>query len=106
MFIENFHSNNYLAGGLKAVFNINPSLHFRVEGYTFLPMNEELRNPDFTVYRSSSLFNNYYLQGMAALVYHTGVGPLSLSLDYYEKENTNFYLSLNFGYILFNRRGF
>ena len=107
LFLENFHSNNYLAGGLKAIFNINPSLHFRLEGHTFLSWNEEFRNPDFTAYRNNDLsFKNYYLQGMAALVYHTGLGPVSLALNYYEKENTNFYLNLHFGYILFNKRGF
>ena len=51
------------------------------------------------------LVNRYYLQGMAAMVYHTGLGPISLSFNYYEKPNTKFYLSLNFGYTIFNKRG-
>ena len=106
LFLENFHSNNYLAGGLKGIFHFNPSLHFRLEGYTFVPVREELRMPDLTASRNDKAFENYYLQGMAALVYHTGVGPVSLSLNYYEKENTELFLTLNFGYILFNKRGF
>ncbi|MBN1986879.1 MAG: patatin-like phospholipase family protein [Prolixibacteraceae bacterium] len=106
LFIENFHSNNYLAGGLSAIFNFNPSFHLRFEGYGFVPVKEELSTPDLTAYQNINAFENYYLQGMAALVYQTGVGPISLALNYYEKENTNFYLTLNFGYILFNKRGF
>jgi len=106
LFIENFHANKYFAGGLKAIFNINQSLHFRMEGYGFVPVEEELQNQDLTAYRNANLLENYYLQGLAALVYHTGVGPVSLSLNYYEKKNTEFYLTLNFGYILFNKRGF
>jgi NTE family protein len=43
---------------------------------------------------------------MAALVYQTGVGPLSLSLNYYEKEDTKLYFLLSFGYVIFNKRGF
>jgi NTE family protein len=43
---------------------------------------------------------------MAALVYQTGAGPLSLSFNYYEKENTQTYFLLSFGYIIFNKRGF
>ncbi len=106
LFIENFHSNNFLAGGLKFLYHFNPSLHLRIEGHGFIPLKKELPNQDLTVYKSEKLFTNYYLQGMAALVYHTGIGPASLSLGYYEKPNTNLYVTLNFGYILFNKRGF
>ena len=106
LFIENFHSNNYLAAGLIAVYNFNPSLHARLEGYGFVPLKEELRAADFSAYRNSKTFDNYYLTGMAALVYQTGIGPVSLSLNYYEKENTKLFFTLNFGYILFNKRGF
>lgn len=106
LFIENFHSNNYLAGGLSAIINFNPSLHLRLEGYGFVPIREELRNQDLTAYSNPNEFENYYLQGMGALVYQTGIGPISLAINYYEKENTDLYLTLNFGYILFNKRGF
>ncbi|MEN8115912.1 MAG: patatin-like phospholipase family protein [Bacteroidota bacterium] len=105
LFIENFHSNNYFAGGLKTIFHFNPSMHLRVEGYGFVPIKEVIENPDLTVSNSERFIENYYLQGMAALVYQTGIGPISLAVNYYDKENTNFYLSLNFGYILFNKRG-
>jgi NTE family protein len=106
LFIENFHADNYLAGGIKALYHFNPSFHLRVEGHGFIPVKEVLPNEDFTAYRSDAFFSDYYLQGMAALVYHTGVGPVSLSLNYYEKPNTKLYLTLNFGYILFNKRGY
>lgn len=105
LFIANFHSNNFLAGGLKTIFSFTPSLNLRLEGYGFVPINEELMGTDNTVYHSDNFIENYYLQGMAALVYQTGVGPVSLSLNYYDKENTQWYITLNFGYILFNKRG-
>lgn len=105
LFLENFRSNNYVAGGLKALFHFNPDIHLRIEGYGFVPIKEELETNNFSVIKNSKTFENYYLQGLAALVYQTGVGPISLSLNYYEKEDTNFYLLLNFGYILFNKRG-
>lgn len=105
LFIENFHANNYLAGGLNAIFMIKPNVNIHMEGYGFLPVNEKTAE-SFPQKAAGTLFKNYYLQGAASLVYHTGVGPLSLSLNYYEKKNTQWYFSLNFGYILFNKRGF
>jgi NTE family protein len=105
LFIENFHSNNYIAGGLKAIFNLNPIFNLRIEGHGFIPVKEELLNPDMTMGRNPKLIENYYLQGMAALVHHTALGPISIAVNYYEKPNTKLYLTLNFGYILFNKRG-
>lgn len=105
LFLENFRANSYLAGGLKTIFNFTPDIHLRLEGYGFLPIKEELLGDDYSVYKSDKVFDNYYWQGLAACVYQTGIGPVSLSLNYYEKENTQFYVTLNFGYILFNKRG-
>jgi NTE family protein len=105
LFIENFHSNNYMAGGLNTVFQVIPNLNFRLEGYAFVPINEAV--PESKEYSPPVKFiENYYLQGLAGLVYQTGVGPLSLSLNYYEKEDTQLYFLLSFGYIMFNKRGF
>lgn len=106
LFIENFHSNNFVAGGLKAILHLSPAMHLRLEGHTFMPIKEELPTPELTTTVSDKFFRNYYLQGMGALVYHTGIGPASLSLNYYDKSDTKLYLTLNFGYILFNRRGY
>ncbi len=106
LFIENFHANNFLAGGIKAILNFNQSLHFRLEAHGFVPIKEEFPNEDFTAFKSDDFFTSYYLQGLAALVYNTGAGPASIMLNYYEKPNTKLYLTLNFGYILFNKRGY
>jgi len=105
LFLNNFHSNQFTAGGLKTIFNLTPDIHLRFEGYGFLPIKEELIAEDLTAYKSDKFFNNIYWQGMAAMVYQTGIGPISLAVNYYDKENTNWYITLNFGYILFNKRG-
>jgi NTE family protein len=105
LFISDFHSNNYIAGGLHAVYNITSDFHFRVEGYCFLPIKEELEQDDYSVIKTDDLLGNYYWQGLAAFVYQTGIGPVSMSLNYYERSNTKLYFTLNFGYILFNKRG-
>ena len=105
LFIENFHSNNYFAGGLNTIFHLIPNLNLRLEGYTFLPINEELPQP-MEYQAPANFIENYYLQGLAALVYNTAVGPVSLSLNYYEKPDTQVYFLLSFGYTMFNKRGF
>jgi NTE family protein len=106
LFIENFHANNYLAGGIKGIIHLNSQIHFRMEGYGFLPFREMIKTTDLKAVRSDQLINNIYFQAMAALVHDTGLGPVSLVLNYYDKTNTKWYLTLNFGYVLFNKRGY
>jgi NTE family protein len=106
MYIENFHANNFLAAGLKGIYHINSSLHFRLEGFGFAPINQPIKSDNNKVIKGPDIFSKVYWQGMAGLVYETGLGPASLNVNYYEKENTRWYLTLNFGYVLFNKRGF
>lgn len=106
VFIENFRSNNYLAGGVKAIFHINSSLHFRLESYSFAPMFRAERLEDNEVRYDKQFFSRLYWQAAASLVYETGIGPASMAVNYYDKSNTQWYFSLNFGFVLFNKRGF
>ncbi len=106
LFIGNFHSDSYLAGGIKAIARLKPQLHFRLEGYGFLPFHELVQRADKKAEKSGKLITKLYTQSMAALVVDTGLGPASLALNYYDKTNTKWYVTLNFGYILFNKRGF
>jgi len=106
MYISNFHANNFIAGGVKGIYHINNSLHTRLEAYAFAPIYEAIKLPDNRSAKSETIFTSVYWQGMAALVYETGLGPASLTVNYYDKVNTQWYVTLNFGYILFNKRGF
>ncbi len=105
LFIENFRSDNFIAGGLKGIYQMNPQVHVRLEVYAFLPIFELKNTLPFPPLDDLAFFDNYYFQGLAAVVMNTGAGPLSVAINYYDKSITKWYLSLNFGYILFNRKG-
>lgn len=106
LYLEKFHANSYIAGGLKGIYHIRPALHFRLEGYAFVPFHEIKKGDQMQAVKSKQLLNSVNFQGMGALVLDTGVGPVSMALNYYEKPNTSLFFTLNFGYILFNKRGF
>jgi NTE family protein len=38
------------------------------------------------------------------MVYNSPLGPLSISVNYYDKMPDAFTVNFNFGYIIFNRR--
>ncbi len=103
LFVSDFYSHKYIGVGLMPIFEFTNDFSLRTEAYLFQPLNSILKDPnEYTAYYSSDL-PKYYLLASTSLVYQTPLGPVSLSVNYYPKENKSFYVIFNFGYILFNR---
>lgn len=103
VFLEEYRAHKYLAGGVKLVVNIRKTVEFRTEFYIFQPYESILKQPDLTASYGIPFDRQHYL-GSAGLVWHTPVGPMSLSLNYYDKEKNPFSILFHFGYIIFNKR--
>jgi NTE family protein len=103
MFMENYIAHNYLAASIHPILMFNDRFHLRSTISGFLPYRDIQQNSvKLPVYDKK--FDNHYYLGSLALVYQTVFGPASLSLNYYEKENKNFFFLFNFGFILTNDR--
>ena len=103
LFLTNFRAYKYLAGGGKMIFNPIKKLDVRIEAYVFQPYQEINSNANYTTSLGKP-FNDRYIVGMAALVYHTALGPLSLAVNYYHGQTQPFTFLAHFGYTLFNRK--
>ena len=103
LFMPEYRAYNYANLGMRVLYSFHKNVHFRLEGFVFQPFQEILENPDFTA-TMGTLFDTRYYMGSAALVYHSPIGPLSVSLNYYDRDVDRFSLIVDFGYILFNRR--
>jgi NTE family protein len=106
IYLNNFHANKYVASGLKGIFNISDQLHFRAEAYGFVPVREILETSNYMAIYNEKQFSSINFMGSGAFVFHSAIGPISLSVNYYEKSQTKFFAMLNIGYILFNRKGY
>ena len=78
-----FRAYNYAGFGLKTIYLISKNFDFRIEGYVFQPYQEIIQNSDLTASLGQPFQNRNYM-AMAALVFQTPVGPVSLSLNYYD----------------------
>lgn len=103
LFLENFRSRTYLAGGLKNVFQLRKNLNFRVEGFLFLPY-QEIQKFDLQQAGSPSHFKNLHYAATAGLVYHSPVGPVSLSYNLYDDGLKRNGVLLHLGYLIYNKR--
>jgi len=104
IFIDEFRAHQYFASGLKADLKIKKNFNFRIEGFVFQPVRGIVKEVDFTTRYENTLFDNRYYIGSMSTIYHSPVGPLSLSLNYYDVQRKPWALVFNFGYLLFNKR--
>jgi NTE family protein len=103
VFKENYRAHKYLAGGIKFVVNIRKTIEFRAEGYIFQPVHKLIKTADFKVeYSQPFAFQHYIVT--SAIVWHTPVGPMSLSANYYDQVKDPVSILFHFGYIIFNKR--
>jgi len=103
IFLEKYKANNYIGMGLNTVVSLRSNLEIRLEGYIFQPFQEITESPDKKAKYETAFASRSALASMAG-IYHSPVGPVSVSVNYYEKRDSQFSVLFHFGYIIFNRR--
>ncbi len=105
-FFREYASHGYLGLGAKLVTPIRPNIDVRGEVYLFRPsVLIERTNDNTASYNYDVSLNNYRYQATAKLVFHSPIGPLAFAVNYYDAQpNSPWNFSLNYGYILFNKR--
>lgn len=102
LILQNFRAFNYIAGGVRNVFTLHHKLDFRLEGYVFQPFQyiEQSNVQEATL---NTDINHFIFAASGGLVYHAPMGPVSLSLNYYDDKESPFGILLHVGYLLFNK---
>jgi NTE family protein len=103
LFLPNYRANAYAAGGIKNIFTIYKKIQFRLEGYIFQPYQVIQMKEDLTADLGKP-FNYRYYMASAVLLYHSPMGPISLSANYYPESQDPWQFMFNIGFIIFNRK--
>lgn len=103
LFIDDYRAHQYFAGGLKAIATPYKNLDIRFEGYLYQPVYSILKDKDGRANYSTPFLYRHFL-GMGAVVYHTPVGPLSVGVNYYDKNDNSFSFFFHFGYTIYNKK--
>ncbi len=105
IFNPNYRAQQYFATGLTNIFTLKDKLDLRIEAYYYQPISNINENNGQAEY--SQLFLTAYETASVSLIYHTVIGPLRATLDYYgqglEKSTLSFRVS--YGFVIFNERG-
>lgn len=103
LFLPNFRAFNYIAAGMRNVYSISRNFDLRLEGYVFKPLRQ-IRETETQMPRFEDNFSKMYFAGTAGAVFHSPVGPISLSFNYYDDPRHKWGILLHFGYLIFNKR--
>ncbi|MGE4586032.1 MAG: patatin-like phospholipase family protein [Mangrovibacterium sp.] len=106
LFLPDYRATKYVASGIKLIGQLTDQLHLRAEGYGFFPINKIKKTANFQAGYSNHTFSGMNLMAMGGLIYHTGMGPLSLTLNYLENNDSDLFVVFSFGYVLFNKRAY
>lgn len=104
-FLDGLRANHYATAGLKLIYKINRNMHLQTEGHIFQPIREIVPGPQNRAQYSEKP-GQYSVAMNSSYVYHTPAGPLSIGVQYYDKETDPWGFIINFGFILFNRKTF
>ena len=97
VYMKEFRSDMYAAGGLIPIFHVNDNLYLRTSAYAFLP-NKHKQKIDNIKQDVRYIFD-------CTLVLQTIFGAASLSVSKYDVKKNNWFLTFNFGYTVFSKKG-
>jgi len=105
-FISNLRSYKYISGGIAGIYNISNTFSARLEAYYFKPFAIITPKEDGGVVINDDIFKSKFGHHTlsANIIYESLIGPLSLSVNFYDAEETSFGVFLHFGYLIFNKR--
>ena len=104
-FYNDFRANKYLGGGLINVFTLKDKVDLRIEAYIFQPIYRILSDNGKAY--EGDLFADRFGILSASLIYHSLVGPIRATVNYFDSQSQLNSLSfqLSLGYVIFNDRG-
>jgi NTE family protein len=102
-FLPEYRSPQFFAGGLNFVFSYSKRMDFRIDAYQYQPLKLLIQNEDGTASYSKSPAGETFIAS-ASLIYHSLLGPLRATLNYFPKQYTKFAFQISYGFVLFNER--
>lgn len=102
-FLSDYRAHQYASIGLMNVFTIRDKLDFRAEAYIMQPIFSI--NPNINdEAEPTPAFDKRFLIFSSSLIYHSFLGPIRATVNYFNGQDKPLAFQLSFGYVLFNER--
>jgi NTE family protein len=102
-FLPEYRSSQYFAGGLNVIFTFWKNFDLRFDGYIYQPLIQ-LTQQDDGSFGFSKPFKGETQAASVSGIYHSPIGPVRLSLNYFPEQKNPLMLQFTYGYTIFNER--
>lgn len=102
-FFEEYRAPQYIGFGANFIASINDVFDVRLDPYIFQPFRQIVRFED-NMFGYSDLFERGTFMAGGSVIYHSPVGPLRFTTNYFPVQDKPFTFQLSFGYVMFNDR--
>lgn len=102
-FLPEYRAPQFIGGGINLVFSIFRNIDIRLDGYLYQPF-KQLVVFDNGTFGYSNLFKGDSQVAAVSGIYHSPIGPVRLSLNYFPQQNIPLNFQVSYGYIIFNER--
>lgn len=105
LFDPALRAHKYASVGAQVIVSMTKNIDLRAEAYYFQPFNTLVQTADGGTQLSDFLLKREVIISTIG-VFHSPVGPVSLSLNFYPERPTPITFMFNFGYLIFNKKAF
>lgn len=102
-FMPEYRSPQYIGGGLNTIFTIRKRIDIRVDAYVYQPFIQVKQNEDGTQEFSEPFKGGTYMAS-SSIIYHSFIGPIRLTVNYFPRQVNPLTIQFSLGYVLFNER--
>jgi NTE family protein len=102
-FLPEYRSPLFASAGVNTIFSIKKLVDLRLDMYYYQPFTQLIEYTDGSLGLESNL-DNAALMASASAVFHSFIGPIRFTTNYFPKQETPFSFQFSMGYVLFNER--
>jgi NTE family protein len=102
-FMQEYRSPQFAGIGMNHVFTIRNNIDLRLDGYLYQPFLQVVLLDNGNQAYSKPFDGGTYMASASA-IYHSFIGPIRLTANYFPKQEFPFAFQFSMGYILFNDR--
>lgn len=103
-FMSSFRSPSFVALGLKNIYKFTSNIELRLGIFGFTAYNPIKEITEQIPLLHQNTFDAIRWAGNLSLVYHSRLGPISASANYYDEQSIGFNFLFNIGFMLYNKR--
>lgn len=102
-FLAEYRAPQHAGVGANAIFTVLKKFDLRFDAYLYQPFKQLVKFDDGS-FGYSKIFKGETSLYSLSLIFHSPIGPLRATANYFPKQETKLWFQVSYGFVLFNER--